>query len=513
VAGDGRVATAVSYVLALPRWRRFAVLISIGALAALGQAPVGAWPITLVALAMVFGLFQRARGWRAAAWSGWAVGTGYFLMALNWIVEPFLVDVARHGWMAPFALLGLSAGMALYWGAGLAAGRAMGGGLAGFVGGLGLAELARGYLFTGFPWAQPGHVLIDTPLLHWASWSGAPGLLALVLIVSGALWHVATAWKSPAVLTLAAVAGLWPLGAWLTPEAGAVTDAPVVRLIQPNAPQHEKWDPDKIQRFYNRQLAFTAAGEGARPDLVVWPETAVQVWLNHAGPTLAEISRAAEGAPVVLGLQRYDDDGPRFFNSLVHVEAGGSVSAVYDKHHLVPFGEYMPFGDLLAEWGIHGLASTEGQAYSAGPGARVIDMGDLGHALPLICYEGVFARDLRAAPERADFLLLITNDAWFGKISGPYQHLAQARLRSAEMGLPMIRVANTGISAMIDATGRVTASIGMGQADWRDAPLPPALPPTFYARIGDAPMIVVFLGLMGFALVRRRRRGAYQYCR
>ncbi|MFN2310268.1 MAG: apolipoprotein N-acyltransferase, partial [Gammaproteobacteria bacterium] len=191
MAGDGRVATAVSYVLALPRLRRTAVLISIGALAALGQAPVGAWPVTLVALAMVFGVFQRVEGWRAAAWTGWAIGTGYFLMALNWIVEPFLVDMARHGWMAPFALLGLSAGMALYWGAGLAAGRAMGGGLAGFVGGLGLAELARGYLFTGFPWAQPGHVLIDTPFLHWASWLGAPGLLALVLIVAATLWHLA----------------------------------------------------------------------------------------------------------------------------------------------------------------------------------------------------------------------------------------------------------------------------------------------------------------------------------
>jgi len=511
VADDDRISKAVGFILALPRWRRFAILISIGALAALGQAPVGAWPITLVALAVVFGLFQRLEDWRAAAWSGWAVGTGYFLVALNWIVEPFLVDVARHGWMAPFALLGLSAGLALFWGAGLAAGRAMGGGLAGFVGGLGLAELARGHLFTGFPWAQPGHVLIDTPLLHWASWLGAPGLLALVLIVAVALWHLVQGRHATAGLPLACAVLLWPLGAWLTPEAGAGPDAPVVRLIQPNAPQQEKWDPDKIGMFYERQLRFTAAGEGARPDLVVWPETAIQVWLNHAGPALAEISRAAEGAPVVLGVQRYD--GPRFFNSLVHVEAGGTVSAVYDKHHLVPFGEYMPFGDLLAEWGIHGLAATEGRGYSAGPGARVIDMGDLGQALPLICYEGVFARDLRAAPERADFLLLITNDAWFGKISGPYQHLAQARLRSAEMGLPMIRVANTGISAMIDATGRVTASIGMGRADWRDAPLPPALPTTFYARIGDAPMIAVFLALMGGSFVRHRRRGAHQYSR
>ncbi len=500
MAGDGRVVRVTCKVLALSRWRRFAVLILIGALAGLGQAPVGAWPVTLAALAVAFGLFQRVEGWRAAAWMGWAVGTGHFLMAFNWIVEPFLVDVARHGWMAPFALLGLSAGMALYWAAAFAAGRAMGGGLAAFAGALGLAELARGYLFTGFPWAQPGHVLIDTAVLHWAAWLGAPGLTALVLVASAALWLAVTMRHIPSALALVFAALLWPLGAWLTPDAGAGSDAPVVRLVQPNAPQHEKWDPEKVRIFYERQLAFTAAENGMRPDLVVWPETAVQVWLDNAAPVLAEISDAAAGAPAVLGLQR--SDGPKFFNSLVHVETGGEVSALYDKHHLVPFGEFMPFGNLLAEWGIHGLASNAGQGYSAGPGAQVIDMGDLGKALPLICYEGVFARDLRAAPERADFLLLITNDAWFGKISGPYQHLAQARLRSAEMGLPMIRVANTGISAMIDATGRVTDKIGMGVADWRDAPLPPALPPTLYARIGDAPMIVVFLSLVGFSLVR-----------
>ncbi|MEI4231432.1 apolipoprotein N-acyltransferase [Roseovarius sp. D22-M7] len=510
MADGRRVSQAVNRVLALSRWRRAGVLIALGALAGLGQAPVGAWPLTLVALAVVFGLFQRVEGWRGAAWLGGAVGTGYFFMALNWIVEPFFVDPNRHGWMAPFALLGLSGGMALYWAGGLALGRALGGGLPGFVGGIGLAELARGYFFTGFPWAQPGHVLIDTAVLHWASWLGAPGLTALVLIVSVALWWAVVARQVASVLTLAAAAVLWPIALWVTPEAGAMPDAPVVRLVQPNAPQHEKWDPAKIQKFYERQLAFTAAGAGTRPDLVVWPETAVQVWLNNAGPALAEISDAAS-APVVVGLQRYD--GPRFFNSLVHVETGGTVSAVYDKHHLVPFGEFMPFGNLLARWGIHGLASNAGRGYSAGPGARVIDMGDLGQALPLICYEGVFARDLRAAPERADFLLLITNDAWFGKISGPYQHLAQARLRSAEMGLPMIRVANTGISAMIDATGRVTASIGMGEADWRDAPLPPALPPTLYARFGDAPMIVVFLGLLGVSLLRYRGRGLHPHIR
>jgi apolipoprotein N-acyltransferase len=483
------------------RWRLL-VLLLLGGMAALGQAPVGAWPLSILGFALLYGVFSRAAGWRQAAGIGWAFGTGFFLIALNWIIEPFLVDVARHGWMAPFALLGLAAGLALFWAVALGLGRALGGGALGFVGGLGLIELARGYVLTGFPWAQPGHVLIDTPLLHWASYLGSLGLTALVLLAAVALWATMTGGRR-ALLALGAMAVLWPMGALLTPNAGAAPEAAMVRLIQPNAPQHEKWDPDKIQGFFDRQLAFSAAGE-TRPDLIVWPETAVPVMLERAATTLEVISDAAGSVPVVVGLQRRDE--MRLFNTLALVEAGGSVAAVYDKHHLVPFGEYMPYGDQLARFGIHGMAAKDGQGFSSGPGAQVIEMGALGRALPLICYEGVFPQDLRAAPGRADFILLITNDAWFGKFSGPYQHLAQARLRSAEFGLPMIRVANTGVSAMIDAAGRVTESLPLGEAGWRDAALPPPLPPTVYARLGDAPMLVIFLIFLGLSRMDHRRR-------
>lgn len=485
------------------RWRLL-VLLLLGGMAALGQAPVGAWPLSILGFALLYGVFSRAAGWRQAAGIGWAFGTGFFLIALNWIIEPFLVDVARHGWMAPFALLGLAAGLALFWAVALGLGRALGGGALGFVGGLGLIELARGYVLTGFPWAQPGHVLIDTPLLHWASYLGSLGLTALVLLAAVALWAAMTGGRR-VLLALGAMAVLWPMGALLTPNAGAAPEAAMVRLIQPNAPQHEKWDPDKIQGFFDRQLAFSAAGE-TRPDLIVWPETAVPVMLERAATTLEVISDAAGSVPVVVGLQRRDE--MRLFNTLALVEAGGSVAAVYDKHHLVPFGEYMPYGDQLARFGIHGMAAKDGQGFSSGPGAQVIEMGALGRALPLICYEGVFPQDLRAAPGRADFILLITNDAWFGKFSGPYQHLAQARLRSAEFGLPMIRVANTGVSAMIDAAGRVTESLPLGEAGWRDAALPPPLPPTVYARLGDAPMLVIFLIFLGLSRMDHRRRAA-----
>jgi len=506
----------------------------LGALAGLGQAPWGLWPLTVVALAMLFALFARAATWRRALWLGWAAGTGYFMLSLNWIVEPFLVDVARHGWMAPFALVGLSAGLGLFWAAGFALaraasggaggragggpGRAAGGGAVAWVAALVLVEAGRTYLFTGFPWAQTGHVLIDTGWLFWASWGGALMLTAITLSAAAALWGALTGPRLPALIALAIIAALHGAGAALTPAPVVPSEAPVIRLVQPNAAQHLKWHPDHTRTFFERQIAFTSeparqpaqqpaqqtaqTAPTSRPDLIVWPETAIPVLLDRAQPAFDAISSAAGGTPVILGVQR--TQGLRYFNSLVMLDTSGKVAALYDKHHLVPFGEYIPFGDFFGRFGITAFSAQAGNGYSSGPGAQVIGLGDLGLALPLICYEGVFPQDVRAAPTRPDMLLLITNDAWFGTRSGPYQHLAQARLRSAEQGLPMIRVANTGVSAMIDAAGRVTAAIPLGQAGWLDAPLPPPLPPTMYARIGDGPAVALALLLLALSFQRNR---------
>ncbi|EDM72226.1 apolipoprotein N-acyltransferase [Roseobacter sp. AzwK-3b] len=507
---DTRLVGLAAWAAGLRPRNRLILCALIGALAGLGQAPWGLWPLTVAALAMLFAIFTAAPTWRRAGFLGWAAGTGYFMLSLNWIVEPFLVDVARHGWMAPFALFGLSAGLALFWAAGFALARAAGGGALAWIAALLLSEAARTYLFTGFPWAQTGHALIDTAWLHWASWGGSLMLTAIVLAAAAALWRAATGPRPAALVALALIAALHGAGAALTPAAQPTPDAPIVRLIQPNAAQHLKWHPDHTRTFFERQIAFTSAppdGQGAptpaaRPDLIVWPETAIPVLLERAGPAFDAISAAAGGAPVVLGLQRTDE--LRYFNSLVMLDASGQVVALYDKHHLVPFGEYIPFGDFFARFGITAFSAQAGNGYSSGPGAQVIGLGDLGLALPLICYEGVFPQDVRAAPARPDMLLLITNDAWFGTRSGPYQHLAQARLRSVEQGLPMIRVANTGVSAMIDAAGRVTASIPLGQAGWRDAPLPPPLPPTIYARTGDSPSIGGALLLLALSFLRNR---------
>ena len=215
----------------------------------------------------------------------------------------------------------------------------------------------------------------------------------------------------------------------------------------------------------------------------------------------------SKGRPVAAGLQR--EEGGLFFNSLRVLEGDGEEVARYDKHHLVPFGEYVPFGDLAYRWfGITAFAAQAGSTYSAGPGPALLDLGPLGLVLPLICYEAVFPRLANAAPARADWMLQITNDAWFGIHTGPFQHFDQARLRAVEQGLPLIRVANTGVTAVIDARGRVVQALPFGEAGLLDASLPAALPLTPYARRGDGPVMLLLVGL-ALLCVRRGRTGGH----
>ncbi|MEO0370938.1 MAG: apolipoprotein N-acyltransferase [Pseudomonadota bacterium] len=485
-------------------WAQALICGAIGGVAALGQAPFDLWPMTIIALGLLFTLLRNANSAKHAFGLGWAAGAGYFAVALMWLVEPFLVDVARHGWLAPIALSAACAGFGFYWGITgwltyLCRGQAIA-----FIAAFTLTEVARGYVFTGFSWAQVGHVLIDTPLLHWASKGGPIVLTALVVLGGvGVTFLIQRHWLR-GILCLAAIPVLYGAAVAAVPTIPVPDDAPFVRLVHPSEPQNERWDPEKIPANFERKLEYTAGDDDAKPDLVVWPETSVPTLLSRADPWFAAMTEASDGAPVVAGLQRFD--GEDYFNSLIRLDGDAQVDAVYDKHHLVPFGEFMPFGDMLARIGIFGLADTTGGGFAPGAGPQLIDFGPMGQALPIICYEGVFPRNVRIPGSRPDFILLITNDAWFGEFSGPYQHLAQARLRSAEQGLPMIRVANTGVTAMIDATGRLTHQMGLGEAGWIDAPLPPARPATLYARIGDAPFIAIFLVLLALSGFIARRR-------
>ena len=493
-----------------PGWPLAGAAFGLGSVMASGQAPLGMWGLTLLALWGLTVLVVRAGTTGQGLWLGLFGGIGYFGVTLSWIVDPFLIDPEVYGWLAPFALLGVAVGFALFWAlaAGLAVRFAPGPRVraALFAVTLALVEMWRGVLWTGFPWGMIGHVWIDTPFAQLGALVGPTGLTALTTLAA-ALPVVAGAWSVP-ILALVAAGGIaWAAARPAAPLGGDAS--PMVRVIQPNAEQHLKWDPDRAATFLRRGLDLTAAAGAPgvrRPDLVVWPETSVPYLLDGAEEVLAEIAAAAGGATPVVGIQRVD--GPRAWNSLVVLGPGGAVEDLYDKHHLVPFGEYMPFGDVLFEtFGISALAAKSGNGFSAGPGPAILDLGRLGKALPLICYEALFPEDIHAAPGRADYLLQITNDAWFGHLTGPWQHLAQARFRAIEQGLPLIRSANTGISAVVDAKGRILAELPLDVPGLLDVALPGPLPPTPYARTGDRPVVLLLLALaLILALVPARDR-------
>ena len=493
------------------RWLLLASF-SAGFLAAMGQAPFLFYPATLAGLFAGFALLRAAPPRGRAALAGWGMGAGYFSLTMIWIVEPFFIDPWRHGWMAPFALFFMVGGLALFWAAGFLAAKWLAP-----HGRLWLAwpvtmaavELMRGAVFTGFPWGGVGLVWVETPLVQLAAWVGASGLGFLTFLFCAAAHAAVTGPRRPLrIAALAGAAALVVVFAARPPGESAPygADPPVIRMVQPNAAQHLKWDPAFAMGFVERQLDLTALPEDpalGAPDLVVWPETSVPYLLERAGPVLDQIA-ALTGATVILGVQRREDG--RYYNSAAVLAPEGRVVTTYDKHHLVPFGEYIPGGNLLHRIGLRGFAAQQGYGYSPGAGAVVLDLGPLGKVLPLICYEAIFPRDLRAAPERPDWMLQLTNDAWYGTFSGPQQHLVQARLRAVEMGLPLVRVANTGISAVIDARGRVRAALGLGVAGARDARLPAAMTPTPYWRLGDAPLVLlVTLAAAGLFLSRPRK--------
>ena len=482
----------------------------LGAVAALGLQPFGIWAATPLALAVLIWRLAR-RGPRGSVAHGMAAGVGWFALALFWIAEPFLVEPEIFGWMAPFAVLLMALGGALFWALPIAAAariaphwRARAVAIAAA---LALSDWLRGWIFTGFPWAQVGQVWIDTPVAQLAAWAGAPGLSALTLGLAalpvlahrpGRAAALPGAIAAIAVLGGAWAAGLSRLAAPLPPDRDLV-----LRIVQPNATQALKWDPDWSRVFYDRLIDLSSAP--GRRDAVIWPETAVNFLLDDAGGVLPVMAAAAD-APLILGIQRRD--GARWLNSLAVIDRAGAVAQVYDKFHLVPFGEYMPWGDALARIGITAFAAQAGNGYSAGPGPRVLGAPGLPDFQPLICYEAIFPQHLRGLPTRPGWLLQATNDAWFGKFSGPYQHLAQARLRAIETGLPMVRAANTGISAVIDARGTLRESLPLNEAGAIDAALPGALPETPWLRLGNGPLVAALAALLALcALWRRVSRG------
>jgi apolipoprotein N-acyltransferase len=484
----------------LAGWRRLVVASAVGTATAAAQPPLSAPAILFLALPLLLWLLDGATRARTGFAIGWCAGAGHFAAALFWIVEPFLVEPEVFGWMAPFALAGMAFGLALFWAVPFALTVVLT--RPGLLRVLALAalvvsgEIVRSRVLTGFPWGLTGYAWVETPVIQTVALFG-PYMLGLLTLVAALLPGLVTGRAVAAAAALVAVG--WGYGAVrLAQPLPEVADPLVVRLVQPNAAQHLKWQPGMAQEFYERHLRLSRAEP--RPDVTIWSETAVPFLLESRPDLLAEAAAAAAPGRLILGIQRAEIERgePRWYNGLAVLEPDGRVAAVYDKHHLVPFGEYIPWASLVARLGLPGLETLTGGGFSPGPGPRRIAVDGLPAFLPLICYEAIFPNGLAPPEGRPEWLVQLTNDAWFGQLAGPFQHLAQARIRAIEQGLPLARSANTGISAMVDPYGRILAQLELGEVGSIDSPLPGALPVTPYAAAGET---ITFFTIGGILLL------------
>jgi apolipoprotein N-acyltransferase len=499
--------------------------VAAGVLAALGLAPVGAWPLSGAGFSLFLLLLGggRSLSWRGSFGLGWLFGLGYFAFAFHWIAFAFLVEAETYLWMMPFMLGALAGGMALYWGLAAALARGLfGEGLPlalGFSALLALSEWLRGHLFTGFPWAAPGQIAEAMGgLSQLASVIGMTGLtLAIVIWATLASVVLAGSSRGGRIACLVLACGL-PL-AWIWGElrlASARDDTVpgiAFRIVQPNVPQAQKWREDNARAIFDDLLRLSALPTGDQPQGIagvthlVWPESAVPFLIDESPAARAELAPLLGGrTALITGAIRLDrsvEPEPLVHNSVIVFDGTAEPVAHYDKWRLVPGGEFLPFGSLLEPLGFRRVVETPGD-FAAGLGPQTIAIpGGLSAAL-LVCYEIIFPDRLVAEGARPSLLINVTNDGWFGRSVGPHQHLAQARLRSIEQGLPVIRAANTGISAVIDPYGRVVRSLPLMTSGVIDSPLPVALATTAYVRWGDG-MLLLLAGLVLAGAVLSRR--------
>lgn len=524
----GPVERAAAKIRAANGWRRALIAFCAGLAAALALAPVYALPLLAVGFSVLILLIDGAHAAqnpkRSAFAAGWFFGFGYFLAGIYWMAFSFFVQAEQFAWMAPFAVMGMPAFLGIFTGAAsLAAVMVWREGwrriflLAAI---WTIFEYARGHVLTGLPWNLAGQALAGSAIgAQSVAWYGAYGL-SLVTVFLAAAPAATLGIGSDRRGAAQALAGVIAMlaGTALLFLAGAIRlalpePAPdgrtFLRIVQPNIPQREKIDPDMWARNFGRQLALSKGAIPADARLfIIWPENGAPL-LSEAQTALGVLSEELPKNAVLLAgaiRRERDDEGiVRYYNSIAVVPetpVGRRVVAHYDKHHLVPFGEYLPFYALLRAIGLAQLTPYGDAGFSPGKGPAVMNAGGPSFA-PLICYEVIFPRELYPQGERPEWLLTVTNDAWFGDTSGPRQHLDMARLRATEAGLPMARSANTGISAVIDAKGRILSRVKLYEAGRIEAALPPALPRTLYDRVGDWLFWGMGLGFITAGLYRR----------
>lgn len=492
-----------------------------GAVSALGLPPLDLWPLAFLGFSLVLVILDTAklRTWRSGFGTGWLFGLGYFAVAFHWIGFAFLVDAATYLWMMPFMLGALAGGMALYWGlAALAAKRLGGSGLRlvlVFAAAIGIAEWLRGHLFTGFPWAAPG-LMADGMggLAQAASLIGMTGLTVLIVLWASLPYLLAAPRGKGIWVTALAIGlllpGLWAWGTLRLAGATAETVPGVTfRIVQPSISQEQKWREDNARAIFDQLKQLSAMPTSARPEGIggithlVWPESAVPFLIDESPVARAELAPLLGGrTTLITGSIRRAGEGeePDVFNSIIVFDGAAEPIEHYDKWRLVPGGEFLPFAWLLEPLGFRKVVRTPGN-FTAGEGPRSILLpGGLRAAL-LVCYEVIFPDRLIDPADRPQLIINVTNDGWFGRSTGPWQHLAQAQLRAIEQGLPVIRAANTGISAVIDSHGRLLQHLPLLETGVIDAPLPVELSPTIYGLLGDTALLLLLATIIGGSIV------------
>lgn len=515
-------------------WRRHAAAFVAGALSSLAMAPAHLAPLLLVTLPVLVllldgavapagGLLARLR---PAAAVGWWFGFGYFLAGLWWVGAAFLVEADVFGWMMPFAVLAFPAGLALFFALGCALARLLWSDrptrVLALAMGFTASEWLRGHIFTGFPWNVLGQALAFTDVTAQpASLVGLYGLTAAAVVIGAApvlLLDERGGWPKATVLAIAGalLLGGTGFGAVRLAQAPAIgadrVEGVRVRIVQPNVNQAQKWDPARRRDALEQLVALSDLKTdpetlGAMSfSLIVWPETALPFFLTEEPEALERIAALLPtGTALATGAPRIVPEGDArfFYNSVYVVDDGGRIAGIYDKAHLVPFGEYLPFQPLLEAVGLRQLTNVIG-GFSAGPGLRTLTLPGGLKAGILVCYEIIFPGAASDPGHRPDVLLNVTNDGWFGDTFGPYQHLDQARLRAIEEGLPVIRAANTGISAVIDPYGRIERSLGIGERGVLDGNLPQATLPTAFSAAATYFLLTFYV--ISFILVLAVRR-------
>ncbi|MBO6756438.1 MAG: apolipoprotein N-acyltransferase [Roseibium sp.] len=511
-------------------WRRSALAVLAGVVTALAMPPYDALVVLAVSLPCLVWLLDGAVStaddrWRSRFWRGWSVGwwfgAGFFLAGLWWIGAAFLVEADRFAWMMPFAVLIMPAGLALF--TGLALGVAAVAWTDNWSRLLLLAivlsgsDWLRGHVLTGFPWNAFGYAVSDHLVLaQAASVFGVFGLGFWVVLIAATpatlidagRWAARVGPLTAGAVLLAVFAGFGLVRLHVVPDPG-ITDTDI-RIVQPSVDQAEKWQPENRERIFSLLLDLTqrpleGAARVGQNRIVVWPESAVPFLLTREPRALFRISQALNSqTELVTGAIRAEagPDGPVYFNSVYLIASDGTVRDVYDKVRLVPFGEYLPLEPLLATLGITTLVDTPA-GFGSGFRHMTLTPGNGPGFHPLICYEAIFPRFARSGPTRPGFLLNVTNDAWFGRTAGPYQHFYQASMRAIEQGLPLLRAANTGISAVVDAKGRVAAGLDLHEVGVVDVPLPGKFTMTIFGTYGDA-VYGVFAILAGLLLIFNR---------